>query len=383
MGFRFLNIPVTIQPAFWLFLLIFCFDPQSSPFQMLILALVLFFSLLFHEYGHALAAQKFGRTPEITLEAFGGYASYDSRGMPEKHHFIITLCGPVFTALLIGASYYLLENRIFEVRALNYFLYCTMKLNIYWLIVNLAPLNPLDGGKILEYLLQKWLGSETGHRVSLILGNVTAAVGGIYFLVKGNYVFAYLFLFYGWRNFQMYTSEYPKQKPSAFSLYNEGIQALEKDEKMKAQLIFEKLSKSEDDYIKTRSLESLADLLDAKGEAKEAYQMLMRADLQKLNRGKWLLCKLAYNQKNYGLVERFSNEIYEIHPTFDTALLNAKSFSQLKSGAYSVGWLKTTLQFSEAKTAGFAAVLADAAFDPIREDLEFQELLRSLTKSPD
>jgi Peptidase family M50. len=182
MNFSFLNIPVVIQPSFWLFLCFFCYNPGSSLTQMAILALVFGFSLLFHEYGHALAAKKMGQSPDITLESVGGYVSYQSRGLSEKQQFIVTFCGPLFTALLIAASYYLLYDDLFSSWAIRYFLYCTMKLNTYWLIVNLAPLSPLDGGKMAEFFLKKIFREERGRYLSLLLGNIVAVAGVAYFV---------------------------------------------------------------------------------------------------------------------------------------------------------------------------------------------------------
>lgn len=267
---------------------------------------------------------------------------------------------------------------MFDALPVRYFLYYMMHLNIYWLIVNLAPLNPLDGGKISEYLLKKWLGSDRGRQFSLMLGNITGVVGASYFLIEGNYLFACLFLFNGWKNFQTYTAEYTKRKPTAFGRYNEALLALENNETEKAQMLLEKLSKSKDEYIKIHSVESLAEILDRKGRGKEAYKMLAKIDPEKLNRGKWLLCKLAYLQGNYAFIEKFSTEIYHIQPTFDTALLNAKAFSQLQCQAHSIAWLQTALQFEEAKTEAINPLLADAAFTPMRNDPEFVKLTKGL-----
>jgi Zn-dependent protease len=374
MGFRFLNIPVMIQPTFWIFLVVFCFLPQGSLNQMMILGLVLCFSLLFHEYGHALAAQKFGRNPTITLEGIGGYASYDGRDLKEIHHFVITLCGPIFTGMLILISKYLLVNHVFNIYAVNYFLHCTMHLNIYWLIVNLAPLLPLDGGKIAEYLIRKIVKEDRARQFSLILGNITALIGGAYFLLNGSYMFAYLFLFHGWQNFQVYTFEFIKQKPSSFSLYNQAVHAAENNENKKAKAIFMKLSKSEDDYFKIRSLEGLAEILSREGKSNEACAALMKVSPEKLNHGKYLLCKLAFAQGNYKLVETLSVDIYKINPTFDTAMLNAKTFSLVNNPDYSIAWLKTAFQFDDAKNMNLEELLVDKAFDTIRDHPSFQDL---------
>jgi Zn-dependent protease len=376
MVFRFLNIPVFIRPTYWLFLLFFCYDPERAFWKMAALGFVFFFSLLFHEYGHALAAQKFGRSPEITLEAFGGYASYDSRGLSESRHFIITLCGPLFTGLLIAISHYLFKSQIFESYGMNYVLYYTRELNIYWLIVNMAPLSPLDGGKISEYLLGKWFGAK-GHRYSLLLGNLTAVAGALYFFVYGSHLFAFLFLFFGWQNFKIYKSGYVPEKPSAFNLYNHALSALENKNSEKARAIFEKLIKSEDEYIRILSLERLADLLNGEGKTKEAYKTLLKVEPEKLNAGKLLLCKLAYLNGNYALIEKFSRDIYISQPTFEIAMLNAKTFSQLKNSSYSVAWLKTAFQFDDYKNYSCEALLADPAFDSIRSEPQFQDLFTS------
>jgi stage IV sporulation protein FB len=373
MNFTFLNIPVFIQPTFWLFLLIFCFNPQATISQMSLLACVCGLSLLFHEYGHALAAKKLGRDPKITLEDFGGYASYSGYGLTDTHHFVITLCGPLFTGLLIALSYYLLHIRFFTLYEINYFLYCMKELNTYWLIVNLAPLHPLDGGKLTEYLLKKICKEELGHQISLVLGNVVAILGLVYFIFHGNYLFAYLFLFHGWKNFQN-TTAYAKKKPTDFQLYNQALQAIEKEEKEKAKGIFKKLYRSKETSIQIRSSEGLAGLLEGEGKQKEAYELLSKVDPHQLTRGKWLLCKLAYSQKNYSLVGKFAREIYDSHPTFETALLNAKTFSQLSDPDYALGWLNTALQFKTEQTISLDSLLKDPAFEPIQNHPQFQKM---------
>ena len=374
MNFTFLNIPVFIQPIFWFFLVFFCFNPESTISQMLILAFICGFSLLFHEYGHALAAKKFGRDPKITLQDFGGHASYSDYGLTDTHHFVITLCGPLFTGLLIAISHYLLKSFLFSLYEINYFLYCMKTLNTYWLIVNLAPLQPLDGGKITEYLLKKVCREELGHRIGLILGNLAAVLGAVYFIFHESYLFAYLFLFHGWKNFQN-TMACVKQKPTDFQLYNQALHAVENEQKEKAKLLFKKLHRSKDAALQVRSSEGLADLLECEGKGKEAYELLLKADPQHLTRGKWLLCKLAYSQKNYSLVGKFAREIYDLQPTFETALLNAKTFSQLNDPDYALGWLNTALQFKAAQTISLDSLLKDPAFEPLQNHPQFKEII--------
>lgn len=375
MNFRFLNIPVSIQPTFWVFLLIFCFIPGIEIWQMSLLGLVLFFSLLFHEYGHALAAVKYGRAPKITIEGFGGYASYDGRGLSDKQHFFITLAGPLFTALLIGLSYYVLKNQLFDAIALRYFFFYMMRLNIYWLIINLCPLEPLDGGKLASYLLKKWLGENRGRKWSLMLGNVVGAAGGGYFLINGHYFFAFILLFHGWKNFQVYSAEYTKKKPSPLMLYNEASSLFDRGEKEKAKAALVKLMKSKDDYIRVHSIKLLARLSADEGLEKEAFILLKKAGIEKLGRGKCLLLKLAYTQGKFDLFNQFAREAYDLEPTFEIAILNAKAFAQLKNTSYAVGWLNTASKFKEAKGQLF---LEDPVFIPIKDHPEFIQVVEEV-----
>ena len=365
MNFRFLNIPVTVQPTFWLFVIFFCYDSYSSPGHMLLLATTLGFSLLFHEYGHGLAAKKFGKDPEITLEAFGGYASYTSGALTDTQHFIITLCGPVFTGLLIAISYYLLEVHLFGSYWPNCFLYYMMKLNIYWLFVNLAPLKPLDGGQMMSYLLNRFLGAEKGNFYSLILGNVTGLLLTSYFLYYEDYIFALIFASYGIKNFQAYQSHpsHPsKRHGSAFDQLKEATQLLDEKELAKAELIFKKLVRSKDEYFKIHASQGLASIFEQQGKNKEAYNLLISIDPSKLLQGKWLLSKLAYREQNYLLVTTLALDVYNTHPTFETALLNAKAFAKIGDDHLAVGWLNTAMQFDEAKS-DINEILADPAFN--------------------
>lgn len=322
-----------------------------------LLGVVLSLSLLIHEYGHALAAIKCGRDPQIILEAFGGYVSYSNHGLHEKYRFFITLSGPLFTALLVAVSYYVFKSHVFTPYWVNCFFYYMMKLNTYLLIVNLAPLPPLDGGQMAGYVLRRFFGEERGAFLSFLVGMVAALVGAVYFLAQQSVVFACLFLFYGMKNFQAYRSRPVKPKGNLFSQLNEATGLLAEKDLDKAQKSFRKLTQSKDESIRARALEGLAEALQQQGKTKEAYHLLKTSDVSKMTEGKWLLCKLAFQEKNYHLVAEHAYEIYELRPTFETALLNAKAYFSLQDIVLAEGWLHTASQFEEAKTVDLQEAL--------------------------
>ncbi|MBS0625060.1 MAG: M50 family metallopeptidase [Verrucomicrobia bacterium] len=382
MQFTFLRIPVTIHPSFWIFMLLVVLQGGYGASETTILAFIFFFSLLFHEYGHGLTALAMGKAPEIHLVAFGGYTTFRNLRMTNKEHFIITLNGPLFSAILIGLAYYLLKFSSGFSREFCFFLYLTMKLNIFWLIVNLIPLEPLDGGQLLRSILTKYLGEARGSKITLVIGLISASVGSAYFLATGSYFFGTLFLFHGIQNFQIVQRNATRDRPADFTLYNNAMEDLKEERIEQAKSTLKKLMKAKDPFIQISATEGMAAALTRQGAKKEAYHLLLRADHGRLKRGKILLCMLAFEEKNYQIIDAYSREIYEINPTFETALLISKACAALKKPEDSGGWLHTASLFDNAPKEGLKELLNQPIYDPIRDDERFQTQVQDLLHEP-
>jgi Zn-dependent protease len=354
------------------------FSSGYSNAEMMMLTAIVSFSLLIHEYGHGLTALVFGKNPEIHLIAFGGYTTYRNPRMTERERFLITLNGPVFTALLIGLSYYFLKTDLAYNQHAWFLFYYTFKLNIFWLIVNLAPLEPLDGGQLLRSILTRKFGEETGYKATLIVGNICAVLGSIYFLWSGYYFFAMLFLFHGFQNLQIYKRDYAAKKPNPFGQYTEAVSALKDQDIERAKAIFKRLMKVKDPFIKISALEGMAAALDQEGNKKEAYHLLLKAEPTHLKRGKWLLCKLAFDQQNYRLIETYSRDIYDINPSYETALLISKAYAALHKPELSGGWIHTASLFEDAPLESLRDQITQKIYDQIRDDPEFLSRVQNL-----
>lgn len=160
--FRFLGIPVTVQPFFWLTLAILGAMSTSrmmqdnSPLAMLLIALFVlagFLSILVHEMGHALMARRFGARVEIVLQAFGGYARYTSADITRLRSICISAAGPALQ-ILLGLAVLLLSRSLPDLQPAGaLFLLWLIWISWVWAGFNLLPILPLDGGRILQAAL--------------------------------------------------------------------------------------------------------------------------------------------------------------------------------------------------------------------------------------
>lgn len=370
MRFKFLDIPVHIHPSFWVFLLFFTDIITHFSVHRLILGLVVILSLLVHEYGHAVTARYFGAKPLITLEAFGGNASYNNFNISPKQEFFITLNGPLLESLLIVLPYFLLRTHHFDQYPyVHYALMALFRINTIWCLLNLIPILPLDGGHLLRYLLGKKFGLR-GFKASILIGVSCVAIVIPYLVIHGSYFFALLLAFFAIQNYQMLSHHNfsPKEGNLSFG-FNRSCNIAIDDENA---IYLKKLMRSKDPQIKTSAIESLAAKYYEKKDCQKAYQLLLHCDQSLLKEGKHLLCKLAFQQNNYQLVAAHSQDSYKINPTFETAILNSKAFALLGQAYLAGGWLKTASLFGEYYRHEAAKLIHDKIYEYVKEDQDFQ-----------
>lgn len=215
------GVPVRIHPMFWLVTLILGLPrggenlggPPASVI-VIIWTLAVFVSILVHEMGHAFAIRYFGWRPRVVLWQLGGLALWDSGsdysyGYNEplgddspRAKILIAAAGPaagfLLAALVVGACYatghpvrFSLGGPLgiswhpegFENMKALYLVHDMIFINIFWGLMNLLPVYPLDGGQISREVFTSANRYEGLHR-SLLLSAIVAAVVAVLALLR-------------------------------------------------------------------------------------------------------------------------------------------------------------------------------------------------------
>ncbi|TXD33520.1 hypothetical protein FRC98_20455 [Lujinxingia vulgaris] len=133
---------------------------EQLPYQ-LMWAPILFFGVLLHELGHAAAFKKSGfGTSTIVLQGMGGVA-INHRANPNPNQGIfIALAGPAATLLIALVSFggLMALNALAPADSwplLRHLLRLSAIVNTFWLVFNLLPIFPMDGGQALFHFLRR------------------------------------------------------------------------------------------------------------------------------------------------------------------------------------------------------------------------------------
>lgn len=197
--FTLFGFPVTIHWMFWVVtaLLGGGLDAKSPlDFQgVFVWIAACFISIIVHELGHTFVMRHFGSRPSIMLYGFGGLASANAH-WTRWQQIQVSLAGPFF-GLILGLI-------CWQVNAMSKndpwlvakFLHDMIWINIAWSLINLLPVLPLDGGRIMDAILG-------GGRKPIIIGIVTAAAVAAYFFMVWHSIYnAFLFVMLAVQNFQ-------------------------------------------------------------------------------------------------------------------------------------------------------------------------------------
>lgn len=170
---RMFGIDVRVHPFFWLFSAALGWSPWATRYGLpflLLWVLCVFVSVLIHELGHVLVGRLFGSEGHIVLYSFGGLALGASNLRRRWQRVLVLFAGPlaqfIILAFVIAAIIVVLPLSQLQqgpapvATPLETTLAMLFFINLFWPVLNLLPIFPLDGGQITREVLEGLLGQR-------------------------------------------------------------------------------------------------------------------------------------------------------------------------------------------------------------------------------
>lgn len=202
---KFFGIPLKLHWTFGLIVIYVLFNVvTNNSFWFLWYILLLFVSVVLHEYGHALTAKKFSiKTKDIILSPIGGVARLEN--LPDKpwHEMLVAIAGPLVNLVIVsiialilfisGETTILPQNleRVGDSGTAEFFKWVII-MNLALFLFNLIPAFPMDGGRILRASLAIKLGKVKATKIASLVGRLLAIGFGIIGFVNQEYTLMFI-----------------------------------------------------------------------------------------------------------------------------------------------------------------------------------------------
>lgn len=213
---KLMGIPMKLHWSIFIFLLyipFICYYKKigtADTILLVVLIVLILFSVLLHELGHAYAARNMGiKTHDIVLSLIGGVARLEKIPEDPWQEFKVAFAGPLVNlfifsllTLFLMISFWvgvtpitptlenLMDPRIFinrfDAPLIIVLIYGLALSNLVLFIFNLLPVFPMDGGRIFRAILSKNLGRSRATKIASITGKILAVglIGAGVFLMR-------------------------------------------------------------------------------------------------------------------------------------------------------------------------------------------------------
>ncbi len=379
--YLFRRIPIHIHPLFWLLAGMIGWIQSKSFIGILLWIVIVFISVLIHELGHASMAVAFKQNPRIDLVAFGGLTSYNGKTLKLYQQFLVVLNGPIFGFLLFLFATLILKLQLSSNEMFVYFFRVLQIVNLFWSIVNLFPVLPLDGGQLLRIVLEGIFGIK-GIRYALFFGMLLAGIVSLFFIYSRQFLIGALFFLFAFQSFDSwkksrFLSKSDQSDENKQNLIKAEV-AMQSGKNEEAKELFAKVRESaKEGLLFVTATQYLAFLYFEQGHFHDAYEMLYPIKKQISEEAICLLHKLAYRESDFSLVMELSSECYQFSPSQDAALRNARAFAKLSRPKLAGGWLQTAYNHGG---LDIKKIISEEIFSSVRNDPSFKQFTDNLIK---
>jgi len=167
--------------------------------------LSVFLCVILHEFGHALAARRYGiKTRDIILLPIGGVARLEKMPTNPLHELCISIAGPAVNVVIAAALFIWLKlSASFDPLAVmttttGPFFERILVVNLFMIVFNMIPAFPMDGGRVLRAVLAMRSGHRRATQIAASIGQGIAVFFGVIGLFYNPFLmFIALFVWFG------------------------------------------------------------------------------------------------------------------------------------------------------------------------------------------
>lgn len=377
MKFSIGSIPVKIYPLFWFLIFgIGWINTFSLPATM-VWGVVIFFSVLIHELGHALTALYFGQKVHIELYGMGGMTHRHGSKLSLWKEFFIVLDGPIAGFLLfIIVSQFGVTLRTKPDSLIILGIQIAMYVNLVWTLLNLIPILPLDGGHLMRIIFEGIFGLR-GVKIAYFISMVFAGLLGMFFFNIGDFFFGALTVILAFESYRVWKSTLALTRQDQDVTLQLRLHAAEREMRQGnvngALAHLEELrGMTKEGLIYNSATEHMAEILAHQSKYKEAFEVLYPLR-SKIRPEMWrLLHQVAYRSGKWQEAITIGNQSFQYNPSYDTAVINALCHAIIGDAIPAIGWLRCAI---DEGLPNPEEILSKREFDHIRENPDFQALI--------
>jgi Zn-dependent protease len=378
------KVKLSVQPFFWLMAaLLGASLGRGSAAEIVLWTVVVAFSVLFHESGHAAVCLAFGSGADIVLQGFGGTTrprDPSSFGTWKIAALDLAGCaaGGALAAAAAGVLYAENAGKLSLPPLALAAAAALVQVNIWFSLFNLLPVAPMDGGRFVQGLLSARFGVG-GRRAGHAVGLVFAGAAALWFYSRGATYGAFLcgvFAVGEGRSFRRALSmteadgdpSVRAELERASELWSRGRR---EDAAAALAALRERTGAGVTHAAATLQLAFYLSLLDRDEESLALFKAVSESDMSPA--AKRAYADVARRRGDYALALRLGRTNFHDAPGPQTALAAAVAAAGLDDSRETVSWLRTALRKGLAKSE-----LRAPAFDGVRASKEFQEFVSDL-----
>jgi stage IV sporulation protein FB len=371
------KIELQISPFFFLTAAIIGWINSWNIVGAAIWTLIIFISVLVHEYGHALVSVAFGQRAKINLIAFGGLMTPSGKKLALFKEFLVAGAGPFFSFLLFVLSslalLFLPITSPIAISSLQLFRF----INLFWTFVNLMPILPLDGGHMLRIAIEG-ISKRNSYKIASYVSLIFATLLAVASFLLGWFIMGAIFFLFVFQNFDTiqklknYSQEdLHEDLQRDIELIEHLLQNKQEDEARKR--LKNLLNKTKQGVIHTLASQYLAKIYAAKKEWKKVYDLLNPIENELHDVSQFLYLQSSYYVEDYEKVIELSGSCFRQMQIHQVALFVSHAYAKLFEVQNCILWIKTALSFRQIT---LEHVLKDKSYDSIRGNELFEEFIK-------